>query len=162
MWLRHETFWASRLPNKPRRCRTNGKASQVRQVALLKRDQNWAQEQKKEPYGTPPDASTRLAKTLVEPPAAQTPWSVERRRTRGKDLKQRVRSMWVDAGVGAEAGLDWAHADMVRTSRALKVCTEAQACLSLRKVHLRLRRAQSATMARSFCNGQVFRHRSGR
>ena len=74
--------------------------------------------------------------------------SAEARRPRGPDLQPRVRRTWADTGVGVAEGPDWSTCDIGRTARALKVCTPAQARLSLRKLHLRWWHAQAATMDR--------------
>ena len=67
---------------------------------------------------------------------------------RGPDTQPRVRRTWADTGAGAGEGPDWSSFDIGRTVRALKVCTQAQARLRLRTLHLRWWHAQAATMKR--------------
>ena len=69
-------------------------------------------------------------------------------RTRGPDLQPRNRRTWADTGAGPATNADWTTFDIGRTVKAMKVCTPAQARLSLRKLHLRWWHAQSATMTR--------------
>ena len=74
--------------------------------------------------------------------------SVALQKRRGPDQKPRTCRTWADAGVGPEEAPDWTSFDIGRTVRALKICTPAQARLSLRKLHQRWWHAQAATMTR--------------
>ena len=69
-------------------------------------------------------------------------------RHRGPDLHPLTRRTWADTGTGPADNADWTTFDIGRTVKALKVCTPAQARLSLRKLHLRWWHAQAATMTR--------------
>ena len=67
---------------------------------------------------------------------------------RGPDQSQRTRRTWSDTGTGPDSNYDWSRFNVGIVIRALKVCTPAQARLSLRKLHLRWWHAQTSTMTR--------------
>ena len=67
---------------------------------------------------------------------------------RGLDREQRIRRTWTDAGTEPDEPADRSSFDIGRTVRALKVCTEAQARLILRKLHPRWWHAQAASATR--------------
>ena len=70
---------------------------------------------------------------IQEQQAALYPAGSTEARHRGPDIHPRTRRTWADTGTGPADNPDWTTFDIGRTVQALKVCTPAQARLSLRK-----------------------------
>ena len=67
---------------------------------------------------------------------------------RNADLGQRERRVWRDQATGPGSPADWRQFDIQRVMRVLRMGTEAQCRLSLRKLHLRWWHASVASMTR--------------